>query len=204
MQSTSTRTERLKNYLLISWNIWSQGYLLLVIRLLFTNTLFLIEILSRSFCTWRLLQLQNRVPSSSEQIDKRTLSRCTVYPYNDSKRIKIKRLARTSIGQAGLLYTGEPNDVFPLNALKKHFRLSRVLSALWKCILSSAIKFVSVRSSQGNLSLFEITRASVLFSRKFQTQFYESKNFSDSSLHRTFESENFGFLFLRKTGKLGY
>ena len=32
-------------------------------------------------------------------------------------------------------------------------------------------RFVSVRSSQGNLSLFEIARASVLFSRKFQMQF---------------------------------
>ena len=30
------------------------------------------------------------------------------------------------------------------------------------------MKFVSVRSSQGKLRLFEITRASVLFSRKFQ------------------------------------
>ena len=38
-------------------------------------------------------------------------------------------------------------------------------------ILIGAIKFISVRSSQGNLSLFEITRALLLFSRKFQMQF---------------------------------
>ena len=37
--------------------------------------------------------------------------------------------------------------------------------------LSGAIKFVSARSPLGNLNLFEITRASVLFSRKFQMQF---------------------------------
>ena len=49
------------------------------------------------------------------------------------------------------------NDDFLLNTLKI-LRLS---------ILSGAIKFVSVRLSYGNLSLFEIIRASVLFSRKF-------------------------------------
>ena len=35
-------------------------------------------------------------------------------------------------------------------------------------------------------------------------KFYESKNFSDSSLHRMLNSKILGFLFLRKTGKLGY
>ena len=45
--------------------------------------------------------------------------------------------------------------------------LSRVLLDLYKCILSGAIKFVFVRSSYGNLSLFEIERASLLFFRKF-------------------------------------
>ena len=47
----------------------------------------------------------------------------------------------------------------------------RILLDLQKSILSGTIKFVSVRSSQGNLSLFKITRASALFSRKFQRQF---------------------------------
>ena len=42
---------------------------------------------------------------------------------------------------------GAPNDGFLLNALQTFFTLSRVLSDLWKCILSGAIKFVSVRSS---------------------------------------------------------
>ena len=45
----------------------------------------------------------------------------------------------------------------PTYALKTLFRLSRVLLYLQKCILSSSKKFVSVRSSQGKLNLFEIT-----------------------------------------------
>ena len=67
-----------------------------------------------------------------------------------------------------------------------------------KCILSGAKKFIPVRSSQGNLSLFEITRASVSFSRKFQLQFYEGDSFSDSSAHRIFDSENVRFPFSTK------
>ena len=67
--------------------------------------------------------------------------------------------------------SGAPNDRFLLNALKTLFSVPRVLLDLQKCILSGAIKFGSVRSSQGNLSLSEITRASELFSRKFQMQF---------------------------------
>ena len=42
-----------------------------------------------------------------------------------------------------------------------------VLLDVYKCILSCAMKFVSVRSFSENLSLFEIERALVLFSRKF-------------------------------------
>jgi len=43
---------------------------------------------------------------------------------------------------------GAPNDGFLLNhALKTLFRLSRVLLDLKKCILRSAIEFVSIRSS---------------------------------------------------------
>ena len=63
--------------------------------------------------------------------------------------------------------TGAPNDGFPLNALKTLARLSRVLSDLQKCILSCAKKFLSVRSSLGILSLFEIKRTSVLFPGNF-------------------------------------
>ena len=59
---------------------------------------------------------------------------------------------------------GAPKDGFLLNALKTLFMLSnRVLFDLQKCILSCARKFVSVRTSYGNLSLFETTSASVLF-----------------------------------------
>ena len=39
---------------------------------------------------------------------------------------------------------------FLLNSLKTLFRLPRVLLDIYKCILSGAIKFVSVRSSWGN------------------------------------------------------
>ena len=76
--------------------------------------------------------------------------------------------------------SGAPNDSFLPHLLKTLFRLSRVFLDLQKCILSGTIKFVSVRSSQRNLSmsLFEITRASVLFSLKFQTQL--------SALRKTF------------------
>ena len=53
------------------------------------------------------------------------------------------------------------------NAVKKRFRLSRVILDLYKCILSGAIKFYLFGRPRRNLSLFEITKASVLFSRKF-------------------------------------
>ena len=70
-----------------------------------------------------------------------------------------------------LTLTGAPDNGFPLNALKTLFRLSRVLLELKKYIFFVAIKFISVRSSLCNLSLFEITRVSVLFTRKFEMQF---------------------------------
>ena len=48
--------------------------------------------------------------------------------------------------------------------------------------------------------LFEITRASVFFPENFRCNlaFYESENFSDSSLHHILESENFRFPFSTK------
>ena len=54
------------------------------------------------------------------------------------------------------------------------------------------------RCHPGNLNLFEITRASVLyFSENVRAnfKFYEGENFSDSSIHRIFEFENFRFPF---------
>ena len=62
--------------------------------------------------------------------------------------------------------SGAPNYDFLPNTFKTVLRLSWVLLDLWKCIPSRASKFLSVRSSLGNLSLFEITRVSVLFFRK--------------------------------------
>ena len=58
-----------------------------------------------------------------------------------------------------------------------------------------------VRSSLGNLSLFEITRVQyiiIYFHKHFRRIliYYESENFSDSSLHHIFESENCRFPFL--------
>ena len=97
---------------------------------------------------------------------------------------------------------GTPREGFLLHTLKILFRLSRVLLDLQKCILSGAIKFVSVRSSWGNLSLFEITRAfnQYYYPENFRCnlRYHESENFADSSLHHIFESENFSFLFSTK------
>ena len=81
-------------------------------------------------------------------------------------------------------FSGAPNDGSPLSTFKTLFRQSRVLLDLQKC---SVVEFVSVRSSQGNLSLLEITRASELFSRNFY-----------SSLHHIFDSKNFRYPFLNK------
>ena len=70
----------------------------------------------------------------------------------------------------------------------EHFKISQT------CVLSGAKKFSSVTLGQleslGNLSLFEITRALVFFPENFSCnlKFYESENFSDSSLHRIFDS----------------
>ena len=94
--------------------------------------------------------------------------------------------------------------VFALTTLKPLFRLSRALLDIQKCILSSAIKFVSFRTYQGNLSLFEITGALVfIFSRQFQLQLH-CKSFTKGRIFLiplciAFSIPNIsGFLFLRK------
>ena len=53
-----------------------------------------------------------------------------------------------------LIPQGAPNDRFLLNALKTLFSVPRVLLDLQKCILSCAIKFVSVRLILGELESF--------------------------------------------------
>ena len=74
------------------------------------------------------------------------------------------------MGLADLDESGETNEDFLLNTLKTHFRISRVrvLSDLYECIINGAKKFVSARSGilRGTWVFLEITRASVLFSRK--------------------------------------
>ena len=65
-------------------------------------------------------------------------------------------------------------------------------------LLCSFAKKKTGRTWQGNLSVFEITRASVLFPENFRCnlKLYErKKKFSYSSLYRIFESENFRFSF---------
>ena len=54
---------------------------------------------------------------------------------------------------------GAPNNSFLSEPLKRYFRLSRVTLKLCRFISDHAIIFLSLRSFQGNLSLFEITRA---------------------------------------------
>ena len=56
--------------------------------------------------------------------------------------------------------SGAPNDGFLSDPLKRYFRLSGVPLKLCRFILGCAIIFLSVLSFKGNLSLFEITRAS--------------------------------------------
>ena len=91
---------------------------------------------------------------------------------------------------------------FLLNALKSLFRLSRVLLDLYKCVLSSAIKFVSVPSSVGNLRLFEITSQG--FSVIFPTILDAIERFTKVRIFLIPLSITFlnpkilGFLFLRK------
>ena len=87
---------------------------------------------------------------------------------------------------------GAPNYGFFLSTLKTLFRLSRVISDLQKCILSGAIKFVSVRSSQQALQYYYLKNF------RCNLKFYESENFSHSLLQQIFESENFRFPFSMK------
>ena len=62
--------------------------------------------------------------------------------------------------------SGAPNDGFLLNSLKTLFSLSRVLLDIQKCILSGTINLYPFGHPRGNSSLFEISRNSILFSRK--------------------------------------
>ena len=79
-----------------------------------------------------------------------------------------------------------------VNTLQILSELSRVLLDRQKCILTGAIKFLSVRQSLGNQNLFDITRVSALFSRKLQMQFE-----ADSSLPTFSKFTILGFLCLR-------
>ena len=62
---------------------------------------------------------------------------------------------------------GHPKTVSS-ESIEKTFKATQTLLDLQKCILSGAIKFVSARSSQGNLTLFEITTALVRITNESQ------------------------------------
>ena len=97
-------------------------------------------------------------------------------------------------------FSGARRYGFLQNTLKTLFRLCRVLLDIQKCILSGATKLLSVWSSKGNLSLFEITRASALFSENFRCNltFYGSENFLILLSIIFQDPKILGFLFLRK------
>ena len=90
---------------------------------------------------------------------------------------------------------------FPLKYIENSFQaiLSTIRSLEMRAKWTGAIKFVCVRSSQGNMSLFRITRASVryYFPETFRCYLTndERMNFPNSSVHHIFQPENFCFPF---------
>ena len=93
--------------------------------------------------------------------------------------------------------TGAQNDGFFLNTLKTLLRLSRVLLDLWKCILSGAKKVYLFGHPRRTWVFSKLQGLQYYFPENFRCNltFYESENFSYSSLHHVFESENFRFPF---------
>ena len=71
---------------------------------------------------------------------------------------------------------------------------------------TNALKFVSVRSFPRGTSIFaKLQGLEYYFPENFRCNLtnYESESFSDSSLHRFFESDNFRFpFFLQNIGQL--
>lgn len=86
----------------------------------------------------------------------------------------LKRHKREICGRSLSISQGYTTTVSSLKHIENSFQAmerSTLRLDLQKCILCGAIKFVSVRPSQGNLRVLEITKASVLFSRhEFQMQ----------------------------------
>ena len=95
-----------------------------------------------------------------------------------------------------LIPTAQGNDGFLLTALKTLFRLSKVLLDLYKYIFICAIKFIYA-VILGQLESFQLPGLQCYFPEIFRCnlKFYEIENFSDSSSHSIFESENFRFPF---------
>ena len=102
-----------------------------------------------------------------------------------------------------VLTTGTPNNGFLLNTFKTLFRLSRVVLDLFRCyeifirpLILGELDWVFSKL-QGLRSVFSLKKISCIF------RFNESENFTDSSLHRIFGSENFRFPFsTTKTRKI--
>lgn len=83
------------------------------------------------------------------------------------------------------------------------FLLSRYI-ARPAAIYSGAIKFVPVQSSQRKLSLFILKSFNIIFPKYcMQFKVITKVSFFYFSLHRSFESKNFRFLFLYEKPDLG-
>ena len=97
--------------------------------------------------------------------------------------------------------TGSPNDGVLLNALKTLFRLSSVLSNLLEMHSKRRYKSCICSVVLGQLKSFRNYLGPQYYfpeNFRYNFRFYESENFSDSCLHRIFESENFRFPFSTK------
>ena len=82
---------------------------------------------------------------------------------------------------------GAPNDGLLLHQVKTLFRLSRELLDLQNCIKRGRAIWVCSKLLGFQYYFPENFRCNLTF--------YESENFSNSSPHRIFESENFRFPF---------
>ena len=94
------------------------------------------------------------------------------------------------------IISGAPNDGFLLNTLKSFFRISRVL---WD--LRGLYYFYQFGHPRGTWIFTKLQGIQYYFAENFRCNltYYESENFSDSSLHHIFESENFRFSFCTKS-----
>ena len=96
--------------------------------------------------------------------------------------------------------TGAPNDGFLLNTLESFVRLSRVPLRSLEMHSKGRYKICTCSVILGELESSELQGLQYYFPENFRCSLtsYESQNFSDSSLHHIFVSENFRFPFCTK------